>query len=64
MNINKDPLGSKGETPDVAFEAELILEVLHKKIRVCAPGSIKFFPAICCLYSLKQAIFSRQQTSG
>jgi hypothetical protein len=30
MNIMKDPLGSKGETPDVAFEAELILEVLHK----------------------------------
>jgi hypothetical protein len=30
MKIMKDPPGSKGETPDVAFEAELILEVLHK----------------------------------
>jgi hypothetical protein len=28
--IMKDSLGSKGETPDVAFEAELILKVLHK----------------------------------
>jgi hypothetical protein len=53
----KDPPGSKGETPDVAFEAELILEVLHKTKNIKL-----FFSAICCSNVLKQSILSRQQT--